>query len=240
MLKRLLLILLLLKGVAFGQTQNEFWAKVYVSEKINPHWTIGADVQHRRQADYVRHEKNIFHYTLSNIARLWAFYKLDNNWTVVTSPLGYFYNENIDKYSGALSCSSDLRSMAGISKTYFPGKISNNNRFLYEVDLLDFNSKYSSSIRHRYRLLNSLSWPVKKINNNQSFSYNFFNEIFYKTESGSSSFDQDHIYNGFQWKIKSSAFNIGYQYTYEKSDNYFVKKNQFLLSLNVTLVKRKV
>lgn len=108
MLKKITFIILLSNNLVFAQNQNEFWSRINVTKKISSHWVLGMDAQHRRQADYFRYDKNIFHYTLTNSIRFWAFYKLKNNWTIVASPVGYFHNVNLNKEAGTLIHSNEL------------------------------------------------------------------------------------------------------------------------------------
>lgn len=233
-MKKITFLILLSSNHLFAQSQNEFWSKITVTKKINSHWTLGVDAQHRRQADYLQHRKNIFHHTLTNSIRLWAFYKMKQNWTIVFSPIAYFNNENINTTTETFIHSRELRSMIGVSKNLYFGSVVNNNRLLYEIDLLQFDSP-GIITRHRYRLFNNFIFPIKYISEAHSFNYNFYNEIFLKTQAGISSFDQNHFYNGLQWKSKFSDVNIGYQYTYQNGINGYIDKNQLLFSVNFTM-----
>ncbi len=234
MLKKITLILLLFNNAVFAQSQNEFWSKINITKHFNDHLTLSIDAQYRRQSDFYTRDKNIFHYPLTTSIRLWVYYKVKNNWTLIASPIAFFNNKDLENISGMITHSSDLRSMIGASKTYILGHFANSNRILYEVDLLDINSN-DITLRHRYRLYNNLLFSIKKISETRSLNYYFFNEIFYKTQNGLSSFDQDHFYNGLQWKWKESNFNIGYQYTYQKDLGICYNKNQFLFFLNLAL-----
>ncbi|HSQ45248.1 MAG TPA: DUF2490 domain-containing protein [Ginsengibacter sp.] len=234
MFKKISFIILFSGNLVFAQNQNEFWSRITVTKKINSHWVLGMDAQHRRQADYFRYEKNIFHYALTNSIRLWAFYKLKNKWTIVASPIGYFHNVTLNREAGILIHSNELRSMIGTSKSFNIGGINNYNRLLYEADLLGCESP-EISIRNRYRLFNNFIFPLKQINQTHSVNYNLYNEIFLKTEKHISSFDQNHFYNGIQWKGKNCDANIGYQYTYQKTSNKYLKKNQVLFFMNFAI-----
>ena len=232
LLKNILVwILLFLSNNLFSQNRNEFWVKASLIKKVDKHWAIGIDIQHRRQADYYKKDKNIFHFALTNSIRLWAYYKLKQNWSIVASPVAYFENENIVNTTGLTVHSEELRSMVGIGKNLFFQKLLNYNRLLYEIDLINFN--YPGMItKHRYRLMNNFVFAVKSFDISHSLNYNFFNEVFLKTENGMTSFDQNHFYNGIQWKWKLSDFGLGYQYTYQKATINYINKNQILLSLN--------
>lgn len=189
------------------------------------------DIQHRRQAYFYKDDKNIFHFNLTNSIRLWAYYKLKQNWSIVASPIAYFQNKSIVNISGETFNSKELRSMMGIGKYLFFQKFVSYNRLLYELDLINYNY-HGMLIRRRYRVFNNFILPIKSINLTHSLNYNFFNEVFLKTENKITSFDQNHFYNGIQWKWEQSDLNIGYQYTYQKGANSYINKNQILLSLN--------
>lgn len=234
MLKKSILVLLFSSSQLFAQTQNEFWSKISLTKKIDKHWAIGLDAQYRRQSDFYTGEKNIFRFPLTTSARFWAYYKIKNRWTFIVSPIGFFDNKNLKSSYGTIINSRDLRSMIGAAKTYIFGKFVSHNRLLYEADLLAFDTR-ESIIRQRYRLFNNLLLRVLNLDEMHSLNYNFFNEIFYKTQSKISSFDQDHFYNGIQWKFKQSDINLGYQYTYQKSGISYLKKNQLLVFLNLAL-----
>lgn len=235
--KRIIFILLFFVNATYAQQQNEFWTKINVTGHVNNHLAFGVDAQYRRQADFYSRDKNIFHYPLSKSIRLWTYYKLKDNWTLVASPIAYFNNENLENISGKISNSNDLRSMIGASKLFLLGHLRSNNRVLYEADLLGINS-HDLTLRHRYRLYNNILFPIKKLGETHGINYFFFNEIFYKTQNGISSFDQDHVYNGVQWKWKDSDLNMGYQYTYQKNAGNYFHKNQFLLFLNFVLSRK--
>ncbi len=149
----------------------------------------------------------------------------------MASPIAYFDNKNIVNASGVIANSNELRSMIGMGKNLFFRKLVNYNRLLYELDLINFNYPEMNT-RHRYRLFNNFILPIKCINLTHSLNYNFYNEVFLKTQKAMTSFDQNHLYNGIQWKWKQSDLNIGYQYTYQKVANNYVNKNQILLSFN--------
>ena len=229
--KILFLILLFLNSNLFSQNRNEFWSKISLTKKVNKHWALGVDIQHRRQADFYKEDKDIFHFGLTNSIRLWAYYKLTHHWSVIASPVAYFENENIVNASSKTVYSKELRSMIGVGKNLFFKKLVNYNRLLYEVDLINFNDP-GMLTRHRYRLLNNFVLSIKSFNVTHSLNYNFFNEVFFKTQNRITSFDQNHFYNGIQWKWKQSDLSLGYQYTYQKLTNNYINKNQFLLSLN--------
>jgi hypothetical protein len=240
LIKKIVFAVLLFSNQLYAQDQHEFWSKLNVIKEVNKHWSLGADLQYRRQSNYLSEDKNIFQYNLENSIRLWIYYKLPVKWELISSPIAYFKDITLKNKDGVLSNNYELRTMLGASKRYEPGHLKNINRVLYELSFLNYNSS-GMILRHRYRLFNSFHYPIKRFNEKYSLNYYFFNEVFYRTEKGISSFDQDHLFNGLQWKWKESDINIGYQYTYQKSlTNTFMRKNQLYIFLNLTFPNKKV
>jgi hypothetical protein len=217
-----------------AQNQYEFWSKLNVTKEINRHWEAATDIQYRRQSNYLSGAKNIFQYNLTFSLRTWVYYKLPGKWTLVSSPIGYFKDETLKNERGDLGTTNELRSMLGFSKGYTAGKLLSSNRILYEFTFFNYTSP-KMILRHRYRLFNSLEYPIKRRDNNRAVDYYLSNEIFYKTQNGLTSFDQNHLFNGIKWKWRTSELIMGYQYAYQKSKSIRQNKNQFLVTLNVLL-----
>ncbi|MDE3212044.1 MAG: DUF2490 domain-containing protein [Bacteroidota bacterium] len=220
-----------------AQNPYEFWSRLNVDAHLDSHWVVGGDIMYRRQSDYLSHGKDLFQYDLAFIERLWVYYKLPDEWTVVSSPIAYYRDETLKDPQGNLSATHELRSLLGVSKGYTLGKFQNTNRVLYEFSNLNYATP-QNFLRHRYRLFNSLEFPISKGRTSSQISYYLFNELFYKTQKGFSSFDQDHVFNGIKWKRGNAAWIVGYQYDHQKSGASFLNKNQFLVSVNLTIAKR--
>lgn len=217
-----------------AQNQYEFWSKLNVTKEINKHWEAATDIQYRRQSNYLAGAKNIFQYNLTFSLRTWVYYKLPRKWALISSPIGFFNDENLKDARGNLGTTNELRSMLGFSKGYAAGKLLSSNRILYEFTFYNYTSP-KMLLRHRYRIFNSLEYPLKRCDSNHAVDYYLFNEIFYKTQKGLSSFDQNHLFNGIKWKWRTSELIMGYQYDYQKSKSLRQNKNQLLITLNVLL-----
>ncbi|HEY0676653.1 MAG TPA: DUF2490 domain-containing protein [Chitinophagaceae bacterium] len=215
-----------------AQNRNELWARINITSNISPRLSIGLDVSHRRNADM----KNdaLFHYGLSNIARLWGYYKPTDKWTLMLSPLAYFDNHSTETATGKIVHLNEVRIMAGVSRELAFEKIKNNNRFLYELSYGRYLGQYTSS-RQRFRLQNNLIIPLWETDGDKGIQYQFYNEIFFKTQHEGYSFDQDRVYNGLRWKPDNYDLNAGYQLNLQKSGDSWVYKNQFLVTMNVHL-----
>jgi Protein of unknown function (DUF2490) len=220
-----------------AQEQYEFWSKLDISKSVNDHWVLAMDAQYRRQSDYYAGDKNIFKYPLTTSVRAWVTYKLPKKWSLISSPIAHFKNETLKNSRGTLNTEYELRSMTGASKEYIMGKLNNTDRVLYELSFLNYNTP-GYTLRHRYRLYNSFDYPILKINSTLALNYLLFNEVFFKTQKGVSSFDQNHLFNGFQWRHGTKDFDIGYQFTIQKNGSAYEHKNQLYIQLNIQFPPR--
>src|ERR1017187_3070572 len=239
LLKRIVFAALLFSNHLYAQDQHEFWSKLNITKEVNKHWALAADLQYRRQSNYLSGDKNIFQYNLENSIRLWIYYKLPHRWDLISSPIAYFKDITLKNKDGVLSNGYELRTMLGASKSYELGQLKNINRVLYELSFLNYNTP-GMILRHRYRLFNSFDYPIKRFKEPHSCNGYLDNEVFYRTEKGISSFDQEHLFNGKQWESKETDIKIGYHYTYQKSmTNTFMRKNQLFIFLNLSIPNQK-
>lgn len=231
---------ILLLSTLRSQAQNpyEFWSKLAASRVLDSHWKVAADIQYRRQSDYFLHQKDPFQYDLAFALRAWVYYKLPDKWTIESAPVAYFKDVTLKNARGDISLTHELRTLWGISKGYQWGKLQNANRVFYEFSMLNYASQ-KMILRHRYRLFNSLDYPVLQCGSAASLRYYLFNEIFFKTQRGQSSFDQNHLFNGIKWKMHNEEWVLGYQFDYQRSGTSYQNKNQFLVMVNFNLSPRK-
>jgi hypothetical protein len=193
-MKRIHFLFLLLPVTVFSQTRNEFWSRLYFSYTINSRWTAEADFQYRRQGNFQTADKNIFHYSLGYSGRLWVYYQLPRKWKLIISPVGYFIRNTTPGENDTIGKGQDIRSMAGISKSFVKNKWGNKNRLLYEVGLIDFKNS-TQHVQIRYRLLNNFTFPFAESSFLKNFGYYFANELFFQTSETKTSFEQNRIYN---------------------------------------------
>lgn len=218
----------------FAQTSNELWTKINVTKTINQHLSLGMDLQHRRQNGMGKETKNPLEYQLLNGARLWIYYKLNNDWKLTVSPIALFENHTFINTSPGKKQSYELRAMMGTFKDYPFGNLKNSNRLLYELSSIQFNTA-NKYLRHRYRLQTGFLFLIKKPGKKTSLNYYLVNELIYKTQKGLAAFDQNRFYNGIKWTGSYYDANIGYQLTYQKMEPGYSGKNQLLVTLNLNL-----
>lgn len=218
--------------MANGQTRNELWLKLNLTHAFHAKWSVGIDLQHRRQADFQSGDKNIFHYPLGNYARLWLYYKMPKKWALTISPAGYFHNEEIVTQNGALKKTNELRVSAGIIKEWAIHGIKNKNRFLYDARF-NADNRTGQFFQSRYRLQNSLAVPFLK--KHIMLSYLVSNEVLIKKETGHTSFDQNRIYQALQYKTGITELNAGYQCIIQKGAAGRYQRNQLFIMLNIMI-----
>lgn len=229
----MVLAMLLLCTAAAAQSSNELWTKLNMTKQAGEKWTVGIDVQYRRQ-NGLNGDKNMLSYPLASSVRLAAIYQLPHHWQLVTFPIAFFSNQVWNGTTNKLQTINDVRTAAGVAKAVTIGKLNNRNRLLYE-----FTSGRSTqpqrAIRHRYRLQTAFSFPLANLSSKLSLRYAFFDEVFVKTIKGTTTFDQNRLFNGLELKQAQSNMQVGYQWAAQKNTGGFVNRNQCLLVFNVRL-----
>lgn len=233
-MKILLLISFFIPVFSTAQNHTEFWSKLNTTVALNKSWSIGMDVQYRRQADYKSGDKNIFHYPMATSIRAWVYYSLKNQWQIILSPIAYFKNDEILNNNGEIKQTNEIRQMAGTSKSVDLNRIKNKNRFLIEVRYIDFDNNKSYT-QFRYRLQNSFTIPLHKKEKTTGINYFLSNEVLIKNQKHQTSFDQNRIYNALQWKFMHADIDLGYQWVVQRNTNNTLHRNQLFLMLNLNI-----
>jgi hypothetical protein len=115
-----------------AQHRNELWTKVNFTKSLSKRLDGGMDIQHRRQNGF-ENDYNMLQYGMTSSIRLWAYYKLKHNWSLILSPFAYFDNQVIKPASKEIQGSNELRTMLGVTKGIALGNLTNKNRILYEL-----------------------------------------------------------------------------------------------------------
>lgn len=236
-MKRLFFFFLLLHTIfgAFSQNRAELWTKLNVTKTLNAKWAIGTDIQYRSQANYrISENFHICETDLVRSVRLWAFYKLPQNWTITAAPIAYFANTDILDEAAHLSHSQELRTMWGLSKSFTLAKITNKNRLMYEARFVQWN-KPNAFVQHRYRLQNSFTLPIFKLHEHGKGNLFLMNEFFLKTQNAKTGFDQNRIYAAFEFQHKWIGLVSGYQHVFQQGNTAIFQKRIWLTTLNVQL-----
>ncbi|MCX6209542.1 MAG: DUF2490 domain-containing protein [Bacteroidetes bacterium] len=197
-------------------------------------FTIATELHFRQQANYKNNSKNIFEEPNVRAVKLWLNYQLKNNFAITVNPITYFITDEIENAKGLLIDNDELRLAIGVTKDFKINKCKQKNRLLFETRFINYDANNNSTQR-RYRLFNSVAFPIKKINSKCNLYYQLANEFFIKTQQSTTSFDQNRLQNLLQLQLPKIDFNIGYQYTVQGVNDVLINKNQFLFSTNFNL-----
>ncbi len=230
---RILVATLFLPLASFSQTRHEYWMKLNIIHPLKKEWSVAVELHHRRQSNYRSGDKNIFHYPLGNMARVWINYRLSRQWSVVLSPAGYFNNEEIQDETGVYRTSHEFRVSPGITSNFSTGRIKNKIRLLYDARFTGVNTK-ESYFQSRFRLQNNLTVPVFSFRD-QQISYHLSNEILFRKDITGAGFDQDRIYNAIQWEKPRNSIDIGYQWVVQKGRHSVFYRHQLFITLNFSI-----
>lgn len=234
-LRKITTILVLFIGVNLAaQTRKESWFRLNLTHRFNPQWSAGLDIQQRRQANYKTADHNIFHYPLSSFARVWVYYQLPKEWTILLSPVGYFDNEDILNVKGELRQTNELRITPGVMNSLVTGKMKIRSRLLYDIRFADFDQP-GHYLQSRLHWQEGLLIPVCNTGKQSRLLYQVYDELFIKKQRSVIAFEQNRIYNGLQWKYKSSSADLGYQWVVQKGTASIFHRSQVYLALNLQL-----
>lgn len=220
-------------GPLRGQAENDigdFWFKIHLNKKINERWALGTDLQLRRQNDFVASEHNMFRFPSTYSARVWVYFKINPNWTIVTAPLAFFQNYQLTPLE-TLNEQRELRTMGGATYSFQKGRFTNRNRLLYEYRWLEFD-RPDPRHQHRLRLQNLFLFRLGAQKPEHQLDLMFFNEFFYATPNYHRfDFDQNRDFLGLQWKCKSVTTILGYQYARQRQGAQRINRHSLLANL---------
>lgn len=233
-MKRWCVLPVVLPLFAASQTRTESWLKLSVTHAVNKHWAAGIELQYRTQANYREDDKNIFHYPLGEVARLWLYNKLPQNLTLLFSPAGYFRNKEITAIKGDLRQSNEWRIAAGVQKTLNVKKNRNKNRLLLEERFINCNSP-AHYTQTRLRLQNSFTFPVISFKKEKTISIFAYNEVMFKKDKHHTGFDQDRIFTAVQWAQHTIEIDAGYQLILQKTTSGSIQHKQLFVQCNFSI-----
>ncbi len=228
---RLLTLIILLPFLAHGQSHHEFWSKINITKQLNSRWDVGVDLQFRQQSNFKTGGKDIFHYPMTRSIRNWAYFHLENKWTLVISPMAFFVSDEILNNSGDFKKTKEIRFIGGIMKAFQLNRIKLNNRFLGEHRIIDISQPEQFS-QWRYRIQNAFTLQIYSYKRNTEINYIIANEFFLKSQSHKISFDQERLLNSLQWKFKYFDIDAGYQWTIQKGNTSTQHRNQWMVMTN--------
>lgn len=210
----------------FAQTHFEEWNKLSLSKKFNNKFSAVLDVNFRQQSNYKAGDNNCFHLPLMRSERLWLFYYLKNNYSIVGS-LFYANTNDIINSKSDLSSSNETQINIGLFNKSTINKTVFRSRVLFEKRQIN-SSNASSTNQYRYRFMELVTIPVKIFSNHQSINCVLFNEVFFKTQQSLTSFDQNRFCTSLQWHFLKAEYNIGFQKNYQNQSDNLVEKNQIV------------
>ncbi len=217
----------------FAQTHFEEWNKVSLLKKISNKFSTILDINFRQQSNYKVGDNNCFHLPLMRSERLWLFYNLKNNYSIVGS-LFYANTNDISITKNDLLSSKEMQLNIGLFNKSTIKKIVFRSRVFFEKRQI--NPINSSNINQfRYRLMELVTIPIKTFSNHQSINCILFNEAFFKTQQSLTGFDQNRFCTSLQWHFPKVEYNIGFQKTYQNQSDNLVEKNQIILQAFLTL-----
>jgi hypothetical protein len=217
----------------FAQTHFEEWNKISLLKKINCKSSIIIDVNFRQQSNYKICDNNCFRLPLMRSERLWIFYNLKNNYSIVGSLFYANINDVINTKSD-LSSSNETQINIGLFNKSSIKKIVIKSRILFEKRQINSSTANSTS-QYRYRFMALASIPLKILPNHQSINYILFNEAFFKTQQSLNSFDQNRFCSSLQWHFPEVEYNVGFQKTYQNQSDHLTEKNQIVVQAFLTL-----
>ncbi len=217
----------------FAQTHFEEWNKISLAKKINLKFSTILDINFRQQSNYKAGDNNCFHLPLMRGERLWLFYNLKNNCSIVGS-LFYGNTNDVINAKADLSSSKETQVNIGLFK-----KSSIKNTVFKSRALLEkrqINPSNTSKINQfRYRFMELVTIPLKTFSNHQSINCVLFDEAFFKTQQSFTGFDQNRYSTSLQWHFPRVEYNVGFQKTYQNQSHNLIEKNQIVLQAFLTL-----
>jgi hypothetical protein len=228
-----LIIIVFVANNIFAQAHFEEWNKISLFKKISNKFSAILDINFRQQSNYKAGDNNCFHWPLMRSERLWLFYNLKNNYSIVGS-LFYANTNDIINIKADLSSSKETQINIGLFNKSTFKKTVFRSRVLFEKRQIN-PSNTSNIDQFRYRFMELVTIPIKTLPNHQSINCVLFNEAFFKTQQSLTSFDQNRFCTSLQWHFPKVEYNIGFQKTYQNQSDNLVEKNQIILQAFLTL-----
>ena len=151
--------LLAAQNIIYPHTTS--WLHIGVTRPLNDKWDIYANSTIRRQNDYHLSTGNLLNVELSELYRLWIYYKLNGNVTIQFNPISYyhvkpFYGKETD-YTKPDNI--EWRSAIGTEWTQKTGKFTFREKQTYEYRFL---KSLNNVPVGRLRLKNTVQFAINK------------------------------------------------------------------------------
>jgi hypothetical protein len=191
---RWLIILLLCSGTAFAQSNLGNWMMYFGTNKIDNHWSIHTEAQHRNYTVQPQLEQLLL--------RTGVNYKFDNG-LMLTG--GYANITNYEFESSRIGPEVEEHRIWQqlITASYF-GKAKLEHRFRYEQRWIE--SDFKTRYRYRGMLFYPLNTEAIEVG---TYYLGIYDEIF--LQPGEATFDRNRLYGGVGYKYASNVqFQLGY------------------------------
>ncbi|MCC6818908.1 MAG: DUF2490 domain-containing protein [Bacteroidia bacterium] len=219
--------LFLIPFEAEAQNHYEFWSKLAIEKKLDTHWSVGFDAQHRLQSNYILNRTNPFKYRLFDNIRVWVNYKTSIG-TVVVSPYALFRNYDLNT-DGFINHKDEWRMAIGIQKSRQTAQLELAGRFLAEHRQSIVDNNGFDRVRFQIRLR-----PMVFGKGHSNFQPYIQEEYFYRVNGYQSVFDQNRIQTGIKHKKERWDINFAYQNT-TQHPNQLHFRHQIYTSLQYTI-----
>lgn len=229
----ILVIIAFYTNYSSAQTHYEEWNKISITTKISKKvWGI-VDFNLRQQSNYKASKTNIFQLPLMRSERLWLFYNLKNNYSII----GSFFYANTTDISNAKAdfiTANETQVDIGLFNKTMLQKTTLRSRLLLENRYI--NPDNASAVnQYRYRLQENATIPLKTFSNKNAINCVLNDEVFFKTQQTFTNFDQNRLYATLQWHSPKIEYNLGYQKTYQNQSSNLTERNQVLVNILLIL-----
>lgn len=234
-MKKFILLVITIFAVIqiFAQTHYEDWNKLSIYKSLSNKISTILDVNFRQQANYRANEKNPFQFPLMRSERLWLFYNLNKNCSIVGSLFYANTNDIIDAKADIVS-SKETQFNIGVFNKSLVRETVFRSRLLFEKR--NINPSNADEInQYRYRFMELVTIPLKTMQHKQSINLVMFDEVFLKTQNSITSFDQNRLAASLQLHCPKVEYNIGVQKTYQNQNDKITERNQLLFNIFLVL-----
>lgn len=211
---------------------RELWTRLTVRKAFAEKWEVVADVNHRRQNDYLQGGNNPLRFVQSQIARLTANYTTTKNFTWQASPFAYIETYQLgftDSQQNEVTTvrRREIRLTGGGAKLVKINKSELRFRLLHEWRAFDNGSR---QLRSRAEL--RVQHPLCQGKEGRRLSLFTFNEVFYNISRPA--YDQNRTFLGLVYRTGHLLeYQAGYQFIHQRQKpSTFLRSN---LLLYVTL-----
>jgi hypothetical protein len=218
----------------WAQTRHESWLRVNLNFAISQKTAVGLELHHRRQSNFLNKETNLLDKPMLNIIRPWFYYRGLKKYVLAVSPISFHDYHEIADQNGHLRNYLEIRSTYGIQRNLNLKNIISRNRIWYELRFTDVNSS-RRFFQTRFRIQNSLLFPLWKSTGNIKLNYNFTNEFFINQKKELINFDHNRFFNGLQLKKGGAEINLGYQWSRHNANPSAYSRHQFFLNTSFDL-----